>query len=284
MSDVAPGRPSRVVSAIAGVGQAVISTARGVAGGVHYIGGLAYLLWDTAAWATRGLFFPSVKFGRPALVHQMVRVGVRSIPIVFVVQIFIGIILALQMAPTLQSYGSLDRVANIIAIAVFRELGPLISAIVLSGFAGASIAAEIGAMVEAEEIKALRAHALDPVRFLIVPRLLASVLMMVGLAVMADVTGCFGGFLTSWGVLDIRPATYISNTYDALTYRDFLTGLVKAGVFGMLIALIASYEGLNVKGGAEGVGRATTATVVKSIVALIASDCFFTGAFFLFGW
>ena len=193
-----------------------------------------------------------------------------------------GIILALQLAPTLKQYGSLDRIADIVGIAMFRELGPLLSAIVLSGFAGASIAAEIGAMVEAEEIKALRAHALNPIRFLAVPRLLATVMMLIGLTVIADVVGVLGGMLTSWGVLDIRPAVYLENTRIALLYKDFFTGLIKAGVFGVLISMIACYEGFNVRGGAEGVGRATTATVVKSIVALIATDCVFTAIFYLF--
>jgi phospholipid/cholesterol/gamma-HCH transport system permease protein len=138
-------------------------------------------------------------------------------------------------------------------------------------------------MVEAEEIKALRAHALNPIRFLVVPRLLATVVMLTGLAVLADVVGVAGGLLTSWGVLGIQPRMYIENTRLALEYKDFLTGLVKAGVFGMLISMIACYEGLNVRGGAEGVGRGTTATVVKSIVALIATDCVFTTVFYLFG-
>ena len=284
MSDVAPRRASVIVMGVTAFGLAAISAVERVIGGFRYVGGLAYLLGDTIAWAFRAAFTREIRLGWPALIEQMVRVGVRSVPIVFVVQIFIGIILALQMAPTLESYGSLDRVANIVAIAVFRELGPLISAIVLSGFAGASIAAEIGAMVESEEIKALRAHALNPIHFLVVPRILATLVMMVGLSVMADVVGLLGGLLTAWMVLDIRPPTYLSNTYDALMYHDFFTGIFKAGVFGLLISLIACFEGFNVRGGAEGVGRATTATVVKSIVALIASDCLFTTIFYRFGW
>jgi phospholipid/cholesterol/gamma-HCH transport system permease protein len=291
MSDAAPEPSSPrfafatyvVVDAISAVGRMGFGVGRGFRAGARYAGGLAYLLWDALVWTRRGLFTKEVRFGRAALASQMVRVGVRSIPIVALVGTFIGIILALQMAPTLQAYGSIDRVADIIAIALFRELGPLLSAIVLSGFAGASIAAEIGAMVESEEIKALRAHALNPIRFLVVPRFLATVIMLTGLAVLADVVGVTGGMMTSWLVLDIRPATYIENTRLALVYRDFLTGLVKAGVFGMLISMIACYEGLNVSGGAEGVGRATTGTVVKSIVALIATDCVFTGVFYLFG-
>jgi phospholipid/cholesterol/gamma-HCH transport system permease protein len=154
---------------------------------------------------------------------------------------------------------------------------------VLSGFAGASIAAEIGAMVESEEIKALRAHALDPVHFLVVPRYLATTLMLVGLAVVADVVGVIGGLGTAWAVLDIQPAVYLDYTREALVQKDFYTGLIKAGVFGWLISMIACYEGLTVSGGAVGVGRATTSTVVKSIVALIGTDCIFTSMFYLFG-
>jgi phospholipid/cholesterol/gamma-HCH transport system permease protein len=284
VSDVTPQPQSnRLAEAVSAVGEGGYAFRDGVSNRVRYFGGLAYLLHDTLVWTVRGLFTRHVKLGRQALIFQMVRVGVRSVPIVLLVQFFIGIILALQMAPTLAAYGSLEKVANIIGIAVFRELGPLLSAIVLSGYAGASIAAEIGTMVEAEEIKALRAHALNPIRFLVVPRFLATVIMLVGLTIIADVVGVTGGLFTSWWVLDIRPQLYLENTRFALAYKDFFTGLAKAGVFGMLISMIACYEGLTVSGGAEGVGRGTTGTVVKSIVALIATDCVFTTVFYLFG-
>jgi phospholipid/cholesterol/gamma-HCH transport system permease protein len=211
-------------------------------------------------------------------------VGVLSLPIVMLVQLFIGVILALNMAPTLDSYGQIERVADIVVIAVFRELGPLITAILLSGFAGASIAAELGAMVEGEEIKALRAHALDPIRFLVVPRVLATAVMMVGLTVVADVVGVVGGLITAVGVLGVSPGVYLDGTRAAVDSGDYLTGLVKAGVFGVIIAALACYEGLNVRGGAVGVGRATTMTVVKSIVALIAADTIFATVFYTLGW
>ena len=283
MSDAVPQSESgRVVGGITAIGQSAINAGRRMGSTFRYLGGMSYLLLDTLTWLIRGLLFRSVRFGWSALSNQMVRVGVRSIPIIVLVQTFIGIILALQMAPTLESYGSLERIADIVGIAMFRELGPLLSAIVLSGFAGASIAAEVGAMVEAEEIKALRAHALNPIRFLVVPRFVATVIMLVGLTVLADVVGVCGGLLTSWGVLDIPPRKYLHFTSLALVYKDFFTGLIKAGVFGVLISMIACYEGLTVSGGAEGVGRATTATVVKSIVALIATDCAFTAVFYLF--
>lgn len=271
----------RIVAGIEAFGHSAIDTVRRARSSVRYLGGLGYLFYDALAWAARGLVDRKARISRSALASQMVRVGVKSVGIILLVQTFIGIILALQLAPTLEEYGTLDSIATVVGIAVFRELGPLISAIVLSGFAGASIAAELGAMVEAEEIKALRAHALNPIRFLVLPRVLATVVMLTGLTVLADVVGVFGGMITSWLVLDLSVANYYYTTLDSLVYKDFFTGLVKAAVFGLEIAMIACHEGLSVSGGAEGVGRATTATVVKSIVALIATDCVFTAVFYM---
>ena len=276
-----PSKARRMVEAVGQLGGEKIDQAANL---VRSIGSTGYLLADTLRWTFRGIFKPSVKLGKTALAEQMVRVGIKSIGIVMLVQVFIGSILALQLAPTLESYGQIEKIADVVAIAIVRELGPLITAIVLSGFAGASIAAEIGAMVESEEIKALRAHAINPIRFLIVPRLLATVTMIVGLAVIADVIGVLGGFMTSWAALGIAPETYFEATQNALSTKDFITGLVKACVFGMLISMIACHEGLTVKGGAVGVGSATTATVVKSIVAIIGMDAVFTAAFYVFGF
>ncbi len=265
------------------IGEAVHHAGGFIAASVRYVGGLAYLLGDTSVWTVRGLITRTVRFNHATLVSQMVRVGVRSIPIVAIVQVFIGIILALQMAPTLQSYGQLQRVAEVVGIAIVRELGPLLTAVVLSGFAGASIAAEIGAMVESEEVKALRAHALNPIRFLVVPRFLATSVMIVLLTVIADYIGVAGGFIAGVFVLDVPAQIYLNLTQDAVNVTDFMTGLFKAGVFGGVIALIACYEGFHVRGGPEGVGRATTATVVKSIVSLIGIDAVFTAVFYAFG-
>ncbi len=271
-----------LIRAVEGLGAATGGGIDRLGGIVRFIGGAAYLVRDTVGWILRGFVDREARIGREHVFSQMVRVGIRSIPIIALVQVFIGIILALQMAPTLASYGQIQRVADIVGIAMFRELGPLLSGIVLSGFAGASIAAELGTMVEGEEIKALRATALNPVRFLVVPRFLATVVMLTMLTVIADIVGVFGGFLTSVTILDISPEQYLSYTQLAVTQTDFITGLVKAAVFGVMISMIACHEGLNVKGGAEGVGLATTNTVVKSIVALITADVLFTAVFYAF--
>lgn len=268
------------VRLLQGLGRITWYGAAEAAATLRFLGGLSYLLAQTAVWTFRSLVRKETKLRFGAIASQMIRVGVRSVPIIVLVQVFIGIILALQLAPTLQSYGQVERVADVVGIAVFRELGPLITAIVLSGFAGASIAAEIGSMVESEEVKALRAMALDPIQFLVVPRVLATVLMMTGLTVLADVVGTAGGLLTATTILGLPMETYLEYTRLALRAQDFFTGLVKAGVFGVLISLIACWEGLSVSGGAEGVGRATTQTVVKSIVSLIATDCLFTAVFY----
>jgi len=284
MSEARPTTSPRAlpVRLLESLGRTTWQIARDGMGLLKFLGGVSFLLAQTLRWIGRSLFRPDTRLRTGAVAVQMIRVGVRSVPIILLVQVFIGIILALQLAPTLRDYGQIERIADVVAIAVFRELGPLITAIVLSGFAGASIAAEIGSMVESEEIKALRAMALDPIHFLVVPRFLATVLMLTGLAVLADIVGVFGGLLTATTILGLPAETYIEYTRQALKMQDFLTGLVKAGVFGVLISLIACWEGLSVSGGAEGVGRATTQTVVKSIVALIATDCLFTAVFYAF--
>jgi phospholipid/cholesterol/gamma-HCH transport system permease protein len=261
--------------AVEAVGARALAAAR-------YAGGLSLLVGETLRWTLLGLFSPKVQLRRREVAHQIRRVGVRSIAVVVLVQLFIGVILALQMTPPLKPWGQVDKVANIIGVAGFRMLGPIITAVVLSGFAGASIAAEIGTMVVSEEIEALTAIALDPVRYLVVPRVLATFVVTVLLTVLANLMIAAGGYLTS---LILGPASYEGywqRMQEQLLYRDFFTGLIQAGVFGMLISTIACYEGLHVSGGAEGVGRATTMTVVYSIVAIIAAACLFTMIFYVF--
>lgn len=249
-----------------------------------FAGGMALLLGDTVRWAARGLFSRKVKFSGAAVATQMVRVGVHSLGIVMLVQVFIGVILALQLTPTLRDFNQQASISTIIGIAGFRMLGPIITAVVLSGFAGASIAAELGTMVVAEEIEALEAMAVNPIRFLVVPRVLATLIATVLLTTIADLMIAVGGYFTAYLVLgsDVYVG-YWQRMHDMLKYKDFYTGLILSAVFGTLISLIACYEGLRVTGGAEGVGKATTMTVVYSIVAIIASAAVFTVIFYVFG-
>lgn len=248
------------------------------------IGGVSYLLRDVVAWIWRTTFGRRYRFGRSALVAQVVSVGVRSIGIVMLISCAIGVILALQMAPPLQEFGQVDKTANIIAVAVLRELGPLIAAVVLTGFAGAAIAAEIGTMVVGEEIEALEACALNPIRFLVVPRVLATTGSLVLLTVIGDLTSIVSGGIVGVRFLDVPYEVYRANTLNQVTNADFLTGLLKAAVFGLILGLIACYNGLKVTGGAEGVGRATTNTVVQTVVTVILADLLFTSVFYTLGW
>jgi len=253
--------------------------------GFRYVGGMAYLLADVVRWVGRGVVARKARIKGDALAVQCVRVGVRSLGIVSLVQLFIGVILALQMAPPLEPWGQVDKIANIIGVAGFRMLGPIITAVVLSGFAGASIAAELGTMVVHEEIEALQAHALNPVRFLVIPRMLATFTMMILLTIIANWMIALGGYIASLIALEPQVAdNYWRQMREQLRLRDFVSGLIMAGVFGVLISLIACYEGLHVRGGAEGVGKATTMTVVYSIVGIIVAACIFTMIFYTFGF
>ena len=248
------------------------------------IGGVWYLIQDVGMWVARSLFTRKIRFGRSAVVTQLVRTGVRSMGIVMLVCGCVGFILALQMEPPLANFGQTDKIANIVGVAIFRELGPLISAIVLTGFAGASIAAELGTMVVGEEIEALEAHALNPIRFLVVPRVLATIVALILLTAIGDVTAVFFGGVMTINFLDVPYEQYKANTLNQLVLSDFLSGLVKAGAFGLILSAIACYNGLSVTGGASGVGRATTNTVVQAIVTIIIADFIFTTLFFSLGW
>lgn len=247
-------------------------------------GGVSLLVLDAARHIPGAYFRDRGKrLAWKNLFYQMVRVGVQAIPIVSLVVFCIGAILSLQIVPILRTYGAADEVSRLIAISMFRELGPLVGAITLTGFAGASIAAEIGTMTVSEEIEALETHAIDPVRFLVVPRIIATAVMTTCLAVVADYMGVLGGMVASVSVQDLSIQGYLSRTIDAISMKDFLTGLVKAFVFGAIISGLACWLGLGVKGGAEGVGSATTRTVVLTIVALTIVDLLFTTVFFSVG-
>ncbi|MCA9292263.1 MAG: ABC transporter permease [Phycisphaerales bacterium] len=253
-------------------------------GTIRHIGHLSYLLLDSLRWLLRGVFNKRVRPGGAAMIAQVVRVGVASIFIVSLVSSAIGFILALQMAPPLDQLGQVTLVPNIIAVATLRELGPLVAAIVLTGFAGAAIAAEIGTMVVNEEVEALEAIALNPVRFLVVPRLTATMSSLICLAVLSNAVAILAAAVASRLILGVPWLTYYNNTVAQVEPVDFLTGLVKAAVFGLLIGLIACGNGLKVTGGAEGVGNATTRTVVQSVVAIVLADLIFTVVFYALGW
>ncbi len=218
---------------------------------------------------------------RKATTGMMLESGVRSLPILLLINFLVGVILAMQSAYQLKKFGMTDLVSGLVAITVCREIGPLITAIIISARVGAAITAELGTMVVGEEIMALQTMALRPVPFLVVPRLIALALMLPCVTVIADFIGMFGGFCVGVFNLDQSAWMYINGTINNLTLTDVYTGLAKSVGFGIVIALVSCHEGLSVEGGAEGVGRATTRSVVYSILFIIITDLIFTAIFFL---
>ncbi len=277
MPESADPKPSLLFRALDRVGGVAVIA-------LSLVGGVSYLMRDVAMWIYRSIVHRRVRFGRTALVTQLVRVGARATGIVMLVCGCVGLILALQMEPVLAEYGQTDLIAYIVGVSITRELGPLIAAIVVTGFAGASIAAELGTMVVGEEIEALEAHALNPIRFLVVPRVCATTIGLVLLTVIGDITAIIAGGFMGVVFLGVPYELYKSNTFNAVDLPDFLTGLLKASVFGLILSSLACYHGLRVTGGAAGVGRATTATVVQSVVAVILADLLFTAVFYSIGW
>jgi len=171
----------------------------------------------------------------------------------------------------------------LVAISLCRELGPVLTALVIAGRVGSAIAAELGTMKVSEQIEALEIMAINPTRFLAVPRFLALFFMQPCLTVLGDISGMIGGYLIGVNSLKISSALYIQTTFKFLEFKDIYTGLIKSFVFAMIIALVGCYEGLNTKGGAEGVGKATTKSVVLSFILIILADCVLTAIFYFSG-
>jgi phospholipid/cholesterol/gamma-HCH transport system permease protein len=239
-----------------------------------FLGGLANLATQTVT----NIFIPPFKKER--FLDQAGRTGHDSLPIVALISLFLGMILALQTAVLMQRLGSEMYISSIVALSIVRELGPIITAFVVAGRVGASITAEIGSMQVTEQIDALETLASSPIQYLVVPRFLALTLMLPLLTLYADIIGIFGGYLICVNKLGISSSLYIHIAADSLLNKDLFTGLLKTVFFGMIIALVSCYEGFNVEGGAEGVGSATRRTVVASFILIIAADCFFTALFY----
>lgn len=212
--------------------------------------------------------------------EQMVRIGVESLPIVTLIAFFIGLIIAMQSAYQLKQFGATIFTANLVAVSIIRELSPLLTAIIITGRSGSAITAEIGTMKVSEEIDALQTMGVNPVKFLVVPRTLAMMIMLPSLTIIADFIGIFGGYLISMLSLNVTSVRYIDQTISALVFKDLFSGLIKSIFFALIIVTIGCYQGFNVSGGAEGVGKATTKSVVVSIFMIIVADVFFTMLFY----
>jgi phospholipid/cholesterol/gamma-HCH transport system permease protein len=237
------------------------------------------LFFQTLYWLFAGPFrkkFPK----RESIFAQMAYAGVDSLVIAFFVSFFTGIVIAMQSAYQLKRFGALIYVAPMVSISLARELGPVLTSLVVAGRVGAAITAELGTMKVSEQIEALDTMALNPIRFLVVPRFLALVLMLPCLVVFSDLMGIFGGFLIGVFNLHLNPYRYITFSFQFMLWKDVWTGLIKSAVFAMIITMIGCYMGLKTKGGAEGVGKATTLSVVTSFILIILFDSILTGIFY----
>jgi phospholipid/cholesterol/gamma-HCH transport system permease protein len=241
---------------------------------LYFVGGISNLVSQTFYF----LFIPPFK--RQRVLEEAKKAGIDSLPIVCLISLFIGVILALQTAYLMQRLGSEIYIASIVALSLVREMGPVITSLVVAGRVGSAIAAEIGSMQVTEQIDALETLAANPVQYLVVPRFLALSLMLPLLTLFGDIIGIFGGWFICVVKLGISSSLYMQVTFDALLFKDLFTGTFKTVFFGMIIAFVSCYQGFNVEGGAEGVGRATKQAVVISFILIIACDCLFTALFY----
>ena len=241
---------------------------------IEDLGNIFVLLLQCVTW----LFRPPSEIKN--IVKQMEEVGINSLPVVMVTATFTGMVLALQSWSGFQRFQATSFVGSVVALSITRELGPVFAGLIVSGRVGASIAAELGTMKVTEQIDALVTLATNPVKYLVVPRVVASTLVLPVLVIFADLVGILGGYFVSVYLLGANPYVYTDKTYQYLEFRDIYTGLIKAAVFGFLIALISCYNGFIAEGGAEGVGRATTRAVVASSMTVLVSDYFMTSFMF----
>ncbi|HLZ11446.1 MAG TPA: ABC transporter permease [Candidatus Acidoferrum sp.] len=247
-----------------------------------YLGSLATLSFR-AAYYTLVAPFQGKPVRMQRAVTQAMQVGVRALPILSLITFFIGLILALQAAYELKKFGAMNFVASAVAISMSRELGPLITAIVVIGRSGSSFAAEIGTMKVTEELDALETMAINPIRFLVTPKFIAMVIMLPCLTIWANAMGVLGGSLFGVTKAGFTFLSYLNATADALFLRDIVSGLIKSFMFGITITAVGCQEGLSTGAGAEQVGRSTTSAVVISIFLVIAVDLVFTAMFFFLG-
>ncbi len=211
-----------------------------------------------------------------ALLEQMLEVGTRSLPIVVVTAVFSGAVFALQTWEGFERYGTTSFVGPVVAMAITREMVPVLTSLMVSGRAGSAMAAEIGTMVVTEQVDALRTMAVDPVEYLVVPRILATVFMLPVTVLIGDMLGLWGGSLVVVNLFGSSPTAYWDGVWGVLTVRDLNSGLIKAAVFGLLIALFGCQNGFHTRGGAQGVGRATTRAVVSGSMSILITNFFLT--------
>ncbi len=255
------------MNALASIGAVVLAF-------LGHLGRLAIFTATAVSHCVRPPFYPRL-IGR-----QMIDIGYYSLPVVGLTAIFSGMVLALQSYTGFARFSAESAIANVVVISLTRELGPVLAGLMVAGRIGASMAAEIGTMRVTEQIDALTTLSTNPFKYLVVPRLIAGVLMLPALVLVADIIGVFGGYMVAVYKLDFNAGIYLSNTINFLQPLDVISGLVKAAVFGFIIALMGCFSGYHSKGGAQGVGAATTNAVVSSSILILTFNYVITELFF----
>jgi phospholipid/cholesterol/gamma-HCH transport system permease protein len=231
-------------------------------------------LWRVLAWT------PRPPYDWRQLLRQMQRVGVDSVPVILLTAMFTGMVLALQTFSVLARFNAERYVGSLVALSMVRELAAVLGGLVIAGRSGSAMGAEIGTMRVTQQIDALEVMATDPIHYLMVPRVWATVLMLPLLIALGDAVGIYGGYLVSVVLMGANPVSYLDNTFQFMDLQDLLSGLIKAAFFGLLISVIGCMKGFYATGGAEGVGRATTRSVVLASISILISDFFLTKLLF----
>ncbi|MGH7965258.1 MAG: MlaE family lipid ABC transporter permease subunit, partial [Candidatus Binatia bacterium] len=266
------GTPAERLSPVEQVGSHALEWAATVRRLVGLVGEAAYWLL-IAPWRGKG-----IRWDRTF--EQIAKIGANGVPIVTFLSFLVGAVLALNGASELRQFGASIYIANLVGVSMTREMAPLITAVIVAGRSGSAVTAELGTMVVSEEIDAMQAMALNPGRFLLLPRILAFLCAVPCLTILSNLTGILGGYCIGVTLLGLGSRNYLQQTAQAVLISDLIAGLVKSVVFALLIGLVACYRGFNVRGGAAGVGTNTTASVVSSIVLCIIADAVFTTIFF----
>ena len=212
--------------------------------------------------------------------RQLIDIGYYSLPVVGLTAIFTGMVLALQSYVGFARFSAEGAIANVVVVSITRELGPVLAGLMVAGRIGAAMAAEIGTMRVTEQLDALTTLSTNPMKYLVAPRLIAGVIVLPLLVMIANIIGIFGGFIVSVYKLGFNPANYLQNTFEALHVDDVVSGLVKAAAFGFIISLMGCYHGYTSRGGAQGVGQATTSAVVSASILILCFDYVLTELFF----
>jgi phospholipid/cholesterol/gamma-HCH transport system permease protein len=240
---------------------------------VEYIGGITLMSW-------KGLL---ATFRRPFetrnLLAQIETIGIQSMPIVVLTAAFTGMVMALQYAYGMTRFGAQMYTGKLVALSLTRELGPVLTSLMVGGRVGAGIAAELGSMAVTEQIDAVKALGADPIKKLVVPRVVAAIFIMPFLSIITDIIGLLGGMVVAFAIYDIPMGFFVKSALEVTSFGDFFSGVAKTFFFGFIIAIVGCYQGFNTRGGTEGVGKATTETVVIVSIGILITDYILTQIF-----